>query len=303
MPQAYAAGECIMEQKNKKDMQLVNVWMMAYNHEEYIVQAIESVLMQETNFDFQIVIGEDCSKDHTREIILSYKKKYPEKFRVYLPDKNIGMVEMDKATYQLCNGKYIAWLDGDDYWTDPLKLQKQVDIMEANPDLVMCFHKVTILNESTGKTHYFKEPDLQNNNNVLTIKDFFEVHCSISTPSVLVKHILPPVLPDWFYTLPYTDRGYYYLLLEKGNAKYLSADMAVYRKHKAGAWSGTDKLKQAGANIKFYKILLTNFNSHYREPIKNKLRKLAWKNFQLNLKTKNYWQGIKDLNTILLNSI
>src|SRR4028118_1050538 len=121
-------------------MVLVNVWMASYNHEKYIAEAIEGVLMQRTDFDFDLVIGEDCSTDLTRQIVLSYKEKYPEKIRLVLPDKNLGMNQMFEATYSLCTAPYVAWIDGDDYWTDPLKLQKQFDFLEKHREFVFCFH-------------------------------------------------------------------------------------------------------------------------------------------------------------------
>lgn len=113
---------------------VVSIFMMTFNHEEFISEAIEGVLMQKTNFDYEIVIGEDCSTDNTREIILSYQKKYPGKFKLLLHEKNIGAVANQMAIFQACVGKYIALCEGDDYWTDPLKLQKQVDFLEGNPE-------------------------------------------------------------------------------------------------------------------------------------------------------------------------
>src|SRR5688500_13476797 len=111
----------------------VSVWITTYNHEKFIAEAIESVLRQQPSLSYEIVIGEDCSTDRTREIVLSYKEKYPDKIILYLPKQNTGMVQMTKKSYSFCTGRYVAWLDGDDYWVDPFKLQKQVDFLEANP--------------------------------------------------------------------------------------------------------------------------------------------------------------------------
>jgi len=112
----------------------VSVHMITYNHEKYIVQAIESVLMQETNFRFELVIGEDYSTDRTREIVFEYAKEYPDIITVITSDKNIGMHKNSVRTLNSCHGKYIAFCEGDDYWTNPLKLQKQVDFLENHPD-------------------------------------------------------------------------------------------------------------------------------------------------------------------------
>ena len=113
---------------------LVSVQMITYNHEPHIAQAIEGVLMQETDFSIELIIGEDCSTDRTRDIVLDYQKKYPEIIRVVTSEHNVGMIKNGWRTNKACRGKYIAFCEGDDYWTDPLKLQKQVDFLEVNPD-------------------------------------------------------------------------------------------------------------------------------------------------------------------------
>ena len=120
-----------------KQTPLVSIHCLAYNHKDYISQAIESFLMQKTNFQFEIVIGEDCSTDGTREIVFDYEKKYPDLIRVITSDKNVGMNENALRTKIAARGKYISFCEGDDYWIDPLKLQKQVDFLEANPDYGM----------------------------------------------------------------------------------------------------------------------------------------------------------------------
>ncbi|MDF1549683.1 MAG: glycosyltransferase, partial [Bacteroidales bacterium] len=123
----------------------LSVCMITYNHEKYIGQAIEGVLMQKTNFDIELLIGEDFSNDNTRNICMGYKNKYPDKIKLLLREKNIGMMRNFIQTLNTCKGKYIALCDGDDYWTDPLKLQKQVDFLEANPEYALCYHRVNIL--------------------------------------------------------------------------------------------------------------------------------------------------------------
>ena len=131
---------------------LVSVWMVTYNHEKYIAEALESVLMQQTNFDFEIVIGEDCSTDQTRRIIKDYENKYPNIIFPIYHDKNVGgMRNAYEFTLPLCRGKYIACLEGDDYWTDPLKLQKQVDFLENNNDYGLVYTKTKVFFEGSKK--------------------------------------------------------------------------------------------------------------------------------------------------------
>lgn len=283
---------------------MVSVWIVTYNHENYIGQALDSALMQKTNFNVEIVVGEDCSKDRTREIVLSYQEKYPEKIKLFLPEQNLGMKAMFEQTYKLCTGKYHAWLDGDDYWTDPLKLQKQVDLMEADKNIVMSFHRVEIQNQQTGKDRLVNHPTFaQGRDGIITMEDLLSRHVPILTPSVVVRNILPQELPPWFYSLPYLDRGLYYLLLQHGIAKYSSDVMATYRKHAEGAWSGLQKMGQLSQSIDFYQILKKQLDPEAATLIKRRLRQLALEKFTLSLKSKKIRELVADAKTYCANLV
>lgn len=125
---------------------LVSVCMITYNHEQYIKQAIEGVLIQKSNFNYELIIGEDRSTDNTRNLIQEYKKDYPAIIKPILRKKNIGMIANLIDTINNCKGKYIATCEGDDYWTDPFKLQKQVDFLEANEYFSACFTNAQQIN-------------------------------------------------------------------------------------------------------------------------------------------------------------
>lgn len=131
---------------------LVSVFMITYNHENYIEHAIEGVLMQKTSFPIELIIGEDCSTDNTRKIVREYEGRYTEIIKAQYPEKNRGMNNNFLTVLQSARGKYIALCEGDDYWTDPLKLQKQVDFLEANPEYSLCvggFKEFNIYTEET----------------------------------------------------------------------------------------------------------------------------------------------------------
>lgn len=131
---------------------VVSVQMITYNHEAYIRQAIESVMAQETDFEFELIIGEDCSQDKTREVCFEYQKRYPEKIRVLWADVNVhNLGGNGRRCRTHCRGEFIALCEGDDYWIDPLKLQKQVDAMRAHPEVTMCFADVEHLYDKTGR--------------------------------------------------------------------------------------------------------------------------------------------------------
>ncbi|MDT2833546.1 glycosyltransferase [Vagococcus carniphilus] len=127
---------------------LVNVLMITYNHEKYIEKAIRSILKQKTSFKFNIIIGEDCSTDETRKIILNIQKEFPEKIKLLLHDKNIGSKKNLQSVEKLCNAPYIAILEGDDYWINPNKLQNQIDFLVNNPVYSGCVHGINIIDDS-----------------------------------------------------------------------------------------------------------------------------------------------------------
>lgn len=142
---------------------LVSICCITYNHEPYIRDAIEGFLMQKTNFPFEMVIGEDCSTDGTREIVFDYAKKYPNIIRVITSEKNVGMINNLNRTLNACKGKYTAFCEGDDYWIDPLKLQKQVDIMNGDSTIGLIYTDINIRNskfntwyKSVYKNEYLK---------------------------------------------------------------------------------------------------------------------------------------------------
>ena len=125
----------------------LSVMMITYNHERFIAQAIQSALEQQTDFDYEIVIGEDCSTDRTREIVMDFHRRYPDRVVPLLRNKNLGMMRNFMETLSACRGQYIAFLEGDDYWTSCDKLQRQVDFLDTHPDYAICCGRVTILNE------------------------------------------------------------------------------------------------------------------------------------------------------------
>ncbi len=131
---------------------LVSVKMITYNHEPFIAQAIEGVLQQKTNFPFELVIGEDCSTDGTREIVFEYQKKHPDIIRVITSDSNVGMSKNGLRTTRGCQGKYLAYCEGDDFWQSPDKLQKQADYLEGHPECGLVFSSYDVYHVKTKKT-------------------------------------------------------------------------------------------------------------------------------------------------------
>jgi glycosyltransferase involved in cell wall biosynthesis len=148
----------MMEDKNEKP--LVSIAMPVYNHEFYVAEAIESVLNQKTSFAYELVIGDDHSTDNTLKVLLSYKDKYPDKIKLLLSETNRGASHNASQIYKECSGKYIALLEGDDHWVYELKLQKQIEFLEAHSDYSGCFHDAHIVTspmEDKTKQNQFHE--------------------------------------------------------------------------------------------------------------------------------------------------
>ena len=119
---------------------LVSVYMITYNHEKFIAQALDGILMQEVDFPYEIVIGEDKSTDRTRAVVCEYQRRHPDKIRLHLSRENLFRQKLaGLGPLAACRGKYIAMCEGDDYWTDPQKLQKQVAVLEAEPEVSFVF--------------------------------------------------------------------------------------------------------------------------------------------------------------------
>lgn len=136
-----------------KEKVFVDIIMLAYNHEKFIDKAIKSILMQQTQFSYRIMIGEDYSSDSTREIITDYYFRYPDKFELYLWKQNVGMEKNALKLMKESNGKYVAYLEGDDYWTDSFKLEKQISFLEEHTEYIGSVHNVRCVDENGMLLH------------------------------------------------------------------------------------------------------------------------------------------------------
>jgi glycosyltransferase involved in cell wall biosynthesis len=123
----------------------LSVAIITFNHERFIAQALESVLGQRTNFPLEILVADDHSTDSTPAIVADFHRRHSEKIVPILRDRNIGAVPNFTETVGACRGEYVALLEGDDYWLDSSKLQRQVDFLEAHPDFAICCHRVRVL--------------------------------------------------------------------------------------------------------------------------------------------------------------
>ncbi|HIP11636.1 MAG TPA: glycosyltransferase [Arcobacter sp.] len=216
----------------------LSVWMITYNQEDYIAQALDSVLSQKVNFDFEIVIGEDCSTDNTRAILLAYKKNYPAKIKLLLHKRNQGMVKNQNLTFEACKGKYIAMLEGDDFWNNPNKLQVQYEAMLLHEDCDISFHTVNTSKNAT-LNQYGSNIKVFSTQEVIRGGGYF-----ISTPSIMIKKSVITQMPKFLENAPAGD--YYLQILGslKGGALFIPKNMATYRVNAKSSWTSTlDNIK------------------------------------------------------------
>ncbi|MEL0455968.1 glycosyltransferase [Flavobacteriaceae bacterium SZ-1-7] len=205
----------------------VSIFMLTYNQEAYISQAIEGVLMQKTNFNYQLVIGEDCSTDNTRKICQDYQKKYTSKIKL-LPelDRNIGLIANYMRTIKACDGEYIAICDGDDYWIDEYKLQKQIDFLENNPD----YHIVGSNYFKLYKDNRLVEDKKHREKSVYGFDDLIFSNLIPSVTAMFRNIPKKDPLPNWILNFPYGDWPTYLWVLKNGGKIHFLDDVtAVYR--------------------------------------------------------------------------
>jgi glycosyltransferase involved in cell wall biosynthesis len=226
---------------------LLSICCLVYNHEKYLEQCLEGLLMQQTDFDFEILVHDDASKDRSQSIIRDYSQKYPSLFKTILQTEN----QFSKGRrilpilFQRVQGKYIALCEGDDYWTDPLKLQKQVDYLEKNEDCYMCTHasywdiKGELL---PGGCQYEDERDLT------TEEVIRNGGLYLATASLLFRRELLDSRPQW---MKKADIGDFPLQIHgsvRGKLHYFPQRMCVYRYQAPGSW--TFNIRNTGINTK-----------------------------------------------------
>lgn len=240
----------------------ISVAMIAYQQEAFIAQAIDSVLMQQVDRPFELVIGDDGSTDGTRAMLTACAARHRDTIRL-LPDRGrLGAQRNFVRTLQACRGRYIALLEADDFWTARHKLQRQADYLDQHPECAICFHNVTVL--LPGRTELFNAPDQKR---VSTLEDLID-HNFMATCSVMYRARLFPEFPDWFDTLPCGDWPLHVLNAEHGAIGYLDEVMGAYRKHGTGLWSGLSATERLEMRLACYPTLLAHVGGRHGRAIR-----------------------------------
>ena len=247
----------------------LSVLLITYNHGKYIAQALESILRQEVNFDYEVVVGEDCSTDNTREIVLDYQSRYPKTIRAHLQQSNRGLIRNFVDTFHSCSGKYIATIDGDDFWTSTNKLQRQVDFLDSHEEYSICFHPVKMVFEGGEKAgRRYPESHL----GTFCVEELLRSNF-IPTCSVMLRNGVFGEFPDWYFSLDMEDWPLYVIYAQHGKIGFLDEIMGVYRIHDLGAWSSQDEISTCTQRIHFYQCMENHLPHRYRKTIKNMLDK------------------------------
>ncbi len=215
---------------------IVSICVPTYNHGKFIGPCLDSILAQKVNFPIEIIIGEDNSTDDTRQICIDYADKFPEKINLHLRRREDVIYINDHPTgrfnfienFKAAKGKYIALLPGDDFWTDPDKLQKQVDFLEAHPDYGLSVGRVTVLEDKTGKTTEKKEIVDPAKNDTYSIRDYLRQLFSHTSTFVFRNNF---TLPEWFSDIPFGDQAVVVLAAKDSKIKFHSDFFATYRRN------------------------------------------------------------------------
>lgn len=301
----------------------ISVIMLTYNHAPYLKEAIEGVLAQKTNFNFELIICNDNSPDYSHEVITPFAEKHPDIIQYHHHKKNIGFVENQRFAFEQCRGKYIAYCEGDDYWTDENKLQFQFDFLENNLDFVMTTARTKAYQQNTKQFSNDGKDDIFQNEPFIdyTQESFFK-----ERPTQTLTYLIRKDCIDlkWIDVYPnYRDLYYFYHALTFGKGRSFNKIIGTYRLHDGGVYSALDVESQLNtsinlftnikkinndnrANIQIIKDLDTLINKYYyikdfSIPFFNK--KIYKKIFERYLISKNFWIFVKQLLLIIKYSL
>ena len=273
----------------------VSICCVTYNHEKYIEQALKSFLEQKVDFKYEILIHDDASTDKTADIIRKYEKLFPDIIKPIYQSVNqysIGITNVtQRYNFPRAKGKYIAICEGDDYWTDKHKLQRQVAILESDPNISLCFHAARAL----AMDRSYPESNIRpyRNDRFVSAFEFIDKTSAYPTASLMfpTKHIKE--LPDFFATAPVMDIPLQIILASKGLSFYIDSFMSVYRVGVLGSWTGDlqkgDYIKKQHKYFNEIKATYEAFdrytNFSYSPVVKNAINRIF---FLILVNTKDY---------------
>lgn len=259
------------------DSTRVAVWMVTYNHERYIAQAIESVIAQKTSFKYELFIGEDCSTDATRAVCQNYVDKYPDIIKLIPTEKN-SILQNCLNVFEACyksGAQYVAMLEGDDFWVDEYKLQRQVDFLDAHPDYTITCTDIIVVDSNNNELPGEKYKP-QFSKDEFTIEDMIMSSMNIIfTPTIVYRNVLPIEMPEFYKTAKIGDMAIQLLLGDKGKAKFLPQKSSAYRDHSGGITKSGAHQKHEVLLKALYEKADVYFNYKYHKLFKKRFLQIA----------------------------
>lgn len=267
----------------------VSVIMITYNHAAYIEEAIRGVVIQNCDFNVELLIANDCSSDTTDVVVkeLLLRLIIPNNINIKYTKHNVNKGPNPNYIWALgeIQGKYIASCEGDDFWTDPLKLQKQVDFMEGHPEYVGCFHNTEFLNEMEPNPQL--KPWRTYTKNVFTLKDTLSTTALFHTSSFMFRSTAL-IIPSWFQKVHSGDMALFTIIASQGSLYRIDDSMSVYRKNETGITNSVKEQEYHRYRIQLFYYFRTFLKGVEEDQIKNvvnfhkarlkKLKKNAFKN-------------------------
>jgi len=236
----------------------ISILMITFNHEKFIAEAIESVLIQKTYFSWELIISDDCSNDNTRHIVNAYASKYPQNIKIIPRLENIGMMRNFVDSLKFCTGKYVAFLEGDDYWCDSLKLQKQFEFLEKSPTVAMCATSADVRIESANRN--IPDTTIQFSTEARFSTEDLLVRNPAHTCTYMVRKSAIPELSEDFLKLHLGDFPLWILISKSGDLVKIPDITAVYRIHLSGVWSSESQIRKLQHSEEMYSFLLSEFD-------------------------------------------
>jgi glycosyltransferase involved in cell wall biosynthesis len=273
----------------------VSVLVATYQHAPYISHCLNGILQQKTNFDIEIIVGEDESNDGTREICIDFAKKYPDKIKLFLRKRSESQY-FENASKKCgfnglwnlveAKGKYVAWCEGDDIWTDPLKLQKQVDLLDARSDLVMCFTNIQHIND---KGQYLKTTHFQYPDNEFSFEQYIAKVFPPTLSTIFKKDAFPAAIPYQLLYVFNRDMFIKALVAQHGKVIFLKDVTAAYRIHGGGIYSSSSNTKKMNDKLNTFKVMYHYFdNSAAKTNILKAYQKALIKYIYFNIRNLNF---------------
>lgn len=286
---------------------LVAIHCFVYNHEPYLRDCFEGFVMQKTNFPFVAIVHDDASTDGSAVIIREYEEKYPDIIKPIYEAENLyqkggftAINEVMNTAIEATGAKYVAMCEGDDYWTDPLKLQKQVDFMEMNPEYVLCCHRYKIYNQNDGtwdKDYVHQLFEISPNGFSFSNQENFKVWIT-KTLTLLIRQDALRKMPSKKGFKYWRDVHMNYYLFKQGKGFCMPLEGSVYRRHQGGIFSALQQPQQRRIGMKIWyellkynqddEILVTfykNQHNNYRDYIRSRIHNRETKDLVVDIRT------------------